>query len=87
MVQLLQTPQARVVILFAAMLMLIAVGAYIVGRFRGRVKEDQSPTSDMITKFREMHSRGDLSEKEYRTIKTELDAKFQEEINDNGEPG
>ena len=74
-------------ILFAATLMLIALGAYIVGRFRGRVKEDQPPTSDMITKFREMHSQGDLSEKEYRTIKTVLETKFQEEINDNGEPG
>ena len=50
----------------------VALGAALVRRFRGRAEEDRKPVSDLLTKFREMESRGHLSDAEYRTIKTVL---------------
>ncbi len=60
---------------------------YFVRRLRGSTEEDQVSTSDMLTKFREMHARGVLSDEEYRTIKTNLSARLQSEIKDNETAG
>ena len=50
--------------------------------------EQQEPTaSELMSKFRELHSRGELSDAEFRTIKTTLAARLQEELKDNGETG
>ena len=70
--------------LFAVILALTVGGIYIVKRFRGREGQEESPTSDMITNFREMYVRGDLSDEEYRTIKTVLEKKFQRESRNTG---
>jgi uncharacterized membrane protein len=86
MVQLLRTAEAQLVILLAVLLIASAVAWYLVARFRDRIDEDES-ASDLLTKFREMHHRGDLSQAEYRTIKTMLAEKLQDEINDGGETG
>ena len=61
------------------------LGILFVKRFRGQFGGDEPPTSDMITNFREMHVRGDLSDDEYRTIKTVLATKFQRESRDSGD--
>ena len=60
---------------------------YFVRRLRGSTEEDQVSTSDMLTKFREMHAEGVLSDEEYRTIKTNLSARLQNEIKDNETAG
>lgn len=86
MVQLLRTAEAQLVILVAVLLIASAVAWYWVARFRDRIEQDES-ASDLLTKFREMHHRGDLSQAEYRTIKTMLAEKLQDEINDGGETG
>ena len=39
--------------------------------------------SELLTKFRELHVRGSLSDDEYRTIKTKLATQFEAELNDN----
>ena len=36
---------------------------------------------------RELHSQGELSDEEFRTIKTNLATQLQDELNDNGEKG
>lgn len=46
-------------------------------RLRDYNADDGSDPSDLLTKFREMHSRGTLSDTEYRTIKTKLAAQIQ----------
>jgi len=63
------------------LLLLVAAGGCLVRRFRGRAEEDRKPTTDLLTKFREMQSRGDLSDAEYRTIKTVLAVPFRDELN------
>lgn len=60
---------------------------FFMRRLRGSTEEDQVSTSDMLTKFREMHAQGVLSDEEYRTIKTNLSTRLQSEIKDNETAG
>lgn len=88
MQELLQSPstqQALLLCVLAAGLGLVAY--FLVRKLRGSEEEDQVNTSDMLTKFREMHAEGVLSDEEYRTIKTNLSAQLQNELKDNEETG
>ena len=85
--ELLTSPGARAVILFAAIGMLIAVGTYIVARYRDTSKEDRPGSSELLTKFRELHSEGELSEQEFRTIKSTLSASMKAELKDADDTG
>ncbi len=69
----------------AAVLLLIA--AYAIGRLRAPPAQHEPTASDLMSKFREMHSRGELSDEEFRTIKTTLAARLEHELKDNGEKG
>ncbi len=74
-------------LLFAVMAAVTALGAWIVSRFRGR-KGDEGPTvSELFSKFRELHEQGELSDQEFRNIKTLLKDKLQQELNNNSEQG
>jgi len=77
----------QVVLLIAATAALVAVGVYVVGKVRAGLREDDVPTSHLLTNFRELRARGELSDEEYRTIKAMLSARLQEEIKDSGEEG
>lgn len=71
-----------------AILFVIALlGAYLVRRFRDRAGDDENQPGELLTKFGEMHSRGDLSETEYRTIKTVLATEVQNELKGTAEKG
>jgi hypothetical protein len=74
-------------LLFAAMAVLTALGAWIVSRFRGGMGNEGPATSELLSKFRDLHEQGKLSDAEFRNIKTLLAEKIQQEINDNSEPG
>jgi len=75
----------QLVLLIAATAAVVAVGVYIVGRVRAGLREDDAPSSELLSNFRELHARGELSDEEYRTIKAMLSARLQEEIKDSGE--
>jgi hypothetical protein len=77
----LQNHYVELAVSLGILLLLTAVGASLVRRFRGRAEEDRKPMSDLLTKFREMESRGELSDAEYRTIKTVLAVPVREELN------
>jgi len=87
MQEFLSTPLAKAVISVAILLVILAVGYYLVRRFRDRIDDDRQTTSDWLTNFREMHHEGDISEAEFRTIKTVLGQKLQEEIRDTEDEG
>ena len=87
MEQLLADPRLRAMLLFAGMLLLIAIGVYVVGRFRDSSDEDQVATANTLANFREMHAKGDLSDEEFRTIKTRLANQMQAELSDSDETG
>jgi uncharacterized membrane protein len=87
MADFLMTPAAKVVLGFAVVATLVAIGIYVVGRVRSSFREDGPTTNELLTNFRELHSRGELSDGEYRTIKAMLSARLQEELKDSGKEG
>ena len=71
----------------AVIALLIALAVYLLGRFRGHADEDQPQASDLLSNFRELHSRGGLSDEEFRTIKTLLTRRLQDELKDTSDKG
>lgn len=65
----------------------LAVVVYVIGKFRGEAVQQEPAASELISKFREMHSRGELSDEEFRTIKTNLAPQLKQELKDNGQTG
>ena len=66
---------------------LAAIGAYAIGKVRKEAVQKEPPASELLTKFREMHSRGVLSDEEFRTIKTTLTERLQSELKDRDDTG
>jgi len=77
----------HLVIWLALLAMLVAVVVYVIGKVRGEPAQQEPTASDLISKFREMHSKGELSDAEFRTIKTTLADELQKELKRNGETG
>ena len=56
----------------AILLGLIIVATLVVQRFRGGAAETGSVAGELLTNFQEMRSRGDISDADYRKIKSVL---------------
>lgn len=80
-------PLTQAALLFAAMFVLTAIGITLVRRYRDREGDDMSETSDTLSKFRELHAEGGLSDEEFRTIKTKLANELKAELSDNSSTG
>jgi hypothetical protein len=74
-------------LLFAAIAALAGLGALVVSKFRGSTKDEERPASQMLSNFRDLAEQGELSETEFRNIKTLLSDKIQEELKDSEEQG
>jgi uncharacterized membrane protein len=59
---------------------LLVLATVVVQRFRGGAARAQHTDSQLVAKFREMHSEGDISEAEYRTIKSVLGDHLQRDV-------
>ena len=71
------------VILWLSVLMGLVIGAaLIVQRFRGGAGEKGASANELIANFQEMKSRGDISDADYRKIKSVLGAHLQSELKD-----
>lgn len=73
-------PGATIVSNMAALAVLFAVGFYLIGKLRGRYRESEQGSSLLLDKFRDLHSEGQLSDEEYRNIKSKLAAKLRDEL-------
>ena len=82
MAEFLGSPLASIVILVAVAAALVAVGIYVIARVRAGIGGKEPPASEWLTKFKELHAQGELSDEEYRTIKAMLAERFQQELND-----
>ena len=71
----------------AVLAALVLVAKYVIGKIRSESVQNEPASSALMTKVRDLHSQGGLSDEEYRTIKTTLAARLQEELKDNGETG
>ena len=87
MLNLLQRPVTQAVIWLAVLAFLVAVAVYGLKRLREEMDDDQGAASESLSKYREMHSQGGLSDAEFRTIKTAMGARIRKESKDNGNQG
>jgi uncharacterized membrane protein len=87
MAELLQSPEARLVLWLTIVAIMFVLGIYAVSKVRESSGEKGSGPNEMLSNFRELHSQGELSDDEYRTIKTMLAARVRQEINRKGSEG
>ena len=80
MQEFLSTPTAKAILWIAVLLIILAGAYYLMRRFRDRIGGDRQSASELLTNFREMRHEGDIDESEFRTIKTVLGQKLQEEL-------
>jgi hypothetical protein len=72
----------QVVLWSAVALTVSALAVAALRKWRGDANEGQPQVNELLTKFRELHGRGGLSDDEYRTIKTKLATQLDAELND-----
>ena len=87
MTELLSDPLANVVFWTAVGAAAIAVVIYIIGKIRSETAQHEPTASELMSKFREIHAKGGLSDEEFRTIKTRLAGQLENELKDNGGTG
>lgn len=78
---------SQLAIWISVLFALIVVAWIVVQRFRGGAASEGQVASDMLTKFQEMRQEGDISEKEYRTIKSVLGEQLQRDVKDGKNKG
>jgi uncharacterized membrane protein len=71
----------------AVLAAMVVVAYYVLGKIRPNPSQKEPNASQWLSKFRDLHSRGELSDEEFREIKTTLAAQLQDELNDNDETG
>ena len=71
----------------AVLAILIAVAVYIIAKIRPHPAQHEHETHELMAKFRELHSRGGLSDEEYRTIKGSFTEQLRRELNDDDGKG
>ena len=76
-------PIVQLVIWIAVFSALVAIAVFVSLRIRAESVQKEPVASEMLSKFRELRGQGDLSEEEFRTIKTALAEQLQEELKDN----
>ena len=61
---------------------LVIVGVLVVQRFRGGMADKGADAGELITNFQEMHSRGDITDADYRRIQSVLGDTLHRELTD-----
>jgi hypothetical protein len=82
MPELMRHPLLEAALWIASILVLFALAILFLRKWRGSAAEDQRDPIELLTKFRELHGRGGLSDDEYRTIKTKLAAQIGTKLSD-----
>ncbi len=87
MQRLLQAEAEELVLWIAGLAALLAVAIYVIDKVRAAPAQQEPTASELMSKFRELHSKGELSDEEFRTIKTTLGTQLREGLNDDGQTG
>jgi hypothetical protein len=58
---------------------LTAIGAYLIIRCKHMVCDQGTNTNEMMSTFHELHEQGELSDEEYKNIKTRLASRMHRE--------
>jgi len=73
---------AQLVLWFALLVGLVIIGMLVVQKFRGGTADRGSVTAEALSKFQEMRQRGDISDADYRKVKSVLGAQLHSELKD-----
>lgn len=87
MLEFLQTAAAQLIVVVAVGAALVVAGLYVIGRYRRMLREKPPSANDLLANFRELHAKGELSDEEFRTIKSMLADRLLQELNDSGQEG
>ena len=82
MSEILATPATQIVVSLASLVVLIVMAWRVLTNFRGRIDEDIPEAKDHLDNFQEIHSKGDISASEFRSIKTVLGEQVHQETAD-----
>jgi uncharacterized membrane protein len=63
---------AQVMLWMGVLIGLVVLAVLIVQRFRGGATDSTGGAKELVANFEEMHSRGDITEADYRKIKSVL---------------
>jgi hypothetical protein len=84
LLDLLGRPENLAVLLVAGFVILMLIAYYGMRKFRDHIGRDDAGTQEVLANFEEIHQRGTLSDEEYRTIKTALRGRLEQELKDKG---
>ena len=87
MVELIRACPYGLFIWTAALVIATILAAFFIGKIRAKTLQHEPPFNELMSKFRELHGQGELSDAEFRTIKTILAAELQKQAKDNGDTG
>jgi uncharacterized membrane protein len=82
MTELFRHPLSQAALWFAVIFALSALMFALMRKWRGGASDAQPSADELLTKFRELHGRGGLSDDEYRTIRTKLARQLDAELTD-----
>ena len=85
MPEILKDPKAQLVIAITVIFMLTALGFYIASKFRPKSDEKTLSKDEMLTKFRGLHNQGELSDEEFKNVKSTLSRQISDEIKQESE--
>ena len=71
----------------AVIAMLATAAVFVLGKIRRKTLQQELPANELLSKLGELHSKGELSDAEFRTIKTTLAAHLQRQMEDGGKKG
>ncbi len=83
MIEFFNEPVVQLILWVSVLSVLVAIAVYVSLRIRAESVQKEPVASEMLSKFRELRGQGDLSEEEFRTIKTTLAEQLQQELKDN----
>ena len=72
--------EVQIVVNVAVLAIIVGVGFYLISRIRGRFRQSDEGASFLLENFRELHPGGQLSDEEYRNIKSKLAARLRDEL-------
>ncbi|MBS0211034.1 MAG: hypothetical protein JSS27_18980 [Planctomycetes bacterium] len=75
----------RMLVLVFLTVIVCVVGYYLVDKVRRSLQQTGPTASDQVTNFRELHASGQLSDEEFRNIKSMLSARLKDQL-DGGHP-
>jgi uncharacterized membrane protein len=83
----LQNSVADLGLSLAVLIILTVIAAYAIVKVRKRSREEDLTGIELLSKFRDVHAQGGLSDAEFRTIKTQLAGRLIDGLKDKEERG